>query len=165
MPVPASGNTQCPWDRWPDPVDGHTLLGSTRLVPQPLVPPVETEVHTPLIKVPTPLADVGNTPLTEAGNQPPLVKVGNQLQQGLPLNCPPGQREVVMASRGIKGQYKGLKRKPVNTRTCHTRLGHHWPDWWQLARYMDMWLVGIHPLTTSPQQLLEHTTPESMPRW
>ena len=135
MPVPASETIRCLRGWWPAPVGGHIHLGLPRVRHQPLIPLDETEVYLPLTKVGNPpltevgnlpLTEVGNLPLTKVGNWPPPVEVGNQPPQGLLLNCPPGQREVVMASHGTKGQCRNLQRKPADSGPRHTRSGHHW---------------------------------------
>ena len=97
MPVPVSETIRCLRGQWPNQVGGHTHVGLPRVGPPPPVPLGKTGVHTPQ-------TEVGNRPQTEVGNRPPPVKAVNQLPQGLLLDCPPGQREVVMASHGIRGQ-------------------------------------------------------------
>ena len=113
MPVPASKTNRCLRDQWLDQVDGHIHVGLPRLRLWQLVPAGETEVHTPL-------TEVEKLPPIEVGSWPPQAEVGNQPPQGALLNCPLGQREVVTAGRGIKGQSRNLKGKPANTGALHT---------------------------------------------
>ena len=126
MLVPTSETIQCLRDQWPDRVGDHSYIDPFKQGLQLLVPLGGIEIG-------------GHTPLTEVANPPPLAEVENQLPQGVLLNCPPGQREVVMADHGTKGQSRNPERIPVNTGARHTQLSHHQPGWTQLARFMDMW--------------------------
>ena len=134
MPVPASETNPCPRDQWPNQVDSHIHVGPPRLELRQLMPLGETEVHTPLTEVHTPLAEVEKLPLIEAGSRPPQPEAENQLPQGALLNCPPGQREVVMAGRGIKGQSKNLtgyqrtQEPSIPDWAITGQAGVSWPD-------------------------------------
>ena len=82
-------------------MEGHTLWTKTKKPP----PPIEAGDH---------------TPLTEVEDRPPQAEAVNQLPQGVQLNCPQGQRELVMASHGIKGLSKSLEEKLANAKALHT---------------------------------------------
>ena len=116
MLVPASETTRCLRAQWPDQVDDHIHVDPFKPGLQLLVPldGIEMGDHTPLTEVVKP------PPLTEAENWPPQPEVGNQPPQGVLLNCPLGQRKVVMADRGTKDWSRNLKEEPVNAGACHT---------------------------------------------
>ena len=119
MPVPASKTNWCLRDQCLNQVDGHIHVGPPRLELQQLVPPGKTEEKLPLIEV---------------GSRPPQAEAENQLPQGALLNFPPGQREVVMAGRGIKGQSKNLtgyqrtQEPSIPDWAITGQAGVSWPD-------------------------------------
>ena len=127
MPVPISKTILYPRDLLPNQVDDHIHEVLPRVGHRPLVPLDKTEVHTPLAKVCSLQTEVANTLLTEVRSWPPLVRVGNQLLPGLLLNCPLGQKEVMMANHGISGQCRKLQGKPADLRPLHTQSGRHRP--------------------------------------
>ena len=125
MLVPTSKTTRCLRDQWLNQVDDHIHVDPPKQGLQPLesLGGIEMGGHTPLTKVvkPPPLTEVVKPPpLTKAENWSLQPEAGNQPPQGVLLNCPLAQREVVMASRGTKGQSRNLKGNPVNAGARHT---------------------------------------------
>ena len=124
-------------------MDDHIQLGLPKLRLHQLVPldgaevakhqpPAELENHLP------PTEAENNLPLTKVRNRPPLAEVANQPPQGVQLDCPQGQKEVVIPSHVINGLSKNSERKPVNEEVFPTLLDPHWPGGRQLAKSTSM---------------------------